>query len=103
MLRFFCRFLGIWSFAAALVFGLVDGAKSIAASGVVTTPLAETLAMLGGSQGAEAPASTPWPLGPTLDWLLAVPVAIVLLALGIMLLAIGRRRRQPRIGREFAI
>ena len=35
MLRFFCRFLGTWSFAAALVVGVVDGAKSIAASGLV--------------------------------------------------------------------
>ena len=43
MLRFLSRFLGFWLVAAALVAGVVDGAKSIAASALVITPLAETL------------------------------------------------------------
>jgi hypothetical protein len=103
MLRFLSRFLGVWLLAAALVLAEVDGAKSIAASLVVVTPLSETLAMVA-ERDAGAPAAAPqapWPLDAALIWLLAAPTAMVLLVLGVFFLAVGRRR--PRLGGEFAI
>jgi hypothetical protein len=104
MLRFLSRFLGVWLVAGALVFAVVDGAKSIAASLVVVTPLSETLAMLAERDAAmpAAPVQAPWPLDAALAWLLAAPTAVALLVLGVFFLAVGRRRR-PRLGREFAI
>ena len=50
MLRFLSRFLGFWLVAAAVVMGVVDGAKSIAASAVVTTSLAEVWALVAGAR-----------------------------------------------------
>ena len=67
MLRFLARFIGFWLVAAAVVFAVVDGAKSIAASGLVTTPVAEAWAYFAAAgtvadRTAEAPFNAPWPL-----------------------------------------
>ena len=107
MLRFLSRFLGYWLLAAALVAAIVDGAKSIAASAVVLTPIAETWALIapllaGGEAAEPAPAApAPWPLDLALAWLTAAPTAAVLAALGFILLVAGRKRRAASF-REFA-
>jgi hypothetical protein len=95
MLRFALRFLGVWVFAAALVMAVVDGAKSIAASAVVTTPVADVLAALAARQppAAEAASALPWPLDQAIAWFLAAPAAAILAFLGVGLLVVGRRRR----------
>ncbi len=106
MFRFIARFFGFWLVAAALVAGVVDGAKSIAASSLVLTPVAETyttLATIGQPQPANVELPTaPWPLGLALDWLMAAPTVVVLTVLGVVLLILGARRRRPFLSREFA-
>jgi len=107
MLRFIARFFGFWLVAAALVAAIVDGAKSIAASALVTTPLFETwttiAALMGAQDAAEAtPPNAPWPLDLALAWLLAAPSVVVLAVIGVALLVVGAKRRRPSLGREFA-
>ena len=109
MLRFLARFLGFWLVAAALVTAVVDGAKSIAASALVATPLAEswaTIVAMAGSgddaAAASATAATSGPLAIALAWLFAAPTLLVLAVPGVALLIIGARRRRYSIGREFA-
>ncbi len=111
MLRFASRFLGFWLVAAALVAGVVDGAKSIGASHLVVTSVGEAwtaLAAFGGSEHAAAtaeaaaPLTAPWPLDMPLQWLLAAPMVAVLGILGAVLLILGAKRRPPSLSREFA-
>lgn len=100
MLRFLSRFIGTWLVAAALVAAVVDGAKSIAASAVVITPLSQTLAMIS-SQGTAGEPAAP-ALGFVWSWLLGAPTAALLAALGFLFLAAGRKRRGPLLGPEIA-
>ena len=108
MLRFLSRFLGYWLLAAALVAAVVDGAKSIAASAMVTTPVAETWATLrallapGDAVEAAGSSTPPWPLDFLLNWLLTAPTAVIAATLGLVLLVLGRKRRAAAFGREFA-
>lgn len=106
MFRFASRFLGFWLLAAALVAGVVDGAKSIAASSLVLTSAAETWAMIaaaGGTQPAAEPLAAPWPpVDLALQFLLAAPTVVVLGALGAAFLILGAKRRPPSLSREFA-
>ncbi len=110
MLRFVSRFLGCWLVAAALVAAVVDGAKSIAASALVLTPVAETwaaLAALGAAPAADpaAAAAAPppaWPLDALSAALLSAPTAAVLALLGFLFLVAGRKRRRTFLGREYA-
>ena len=108
MLRFLARFLGFWLVAAALVTAVVDGAKSIAASALVATPLAEswaTIVAMASSGDAAAPGAAEAASGPldiALAWLFAAPTLLVLAVPGVALLVIGAKRRRYSIGREFA-
>jgi hypothetical protein len=106
MFRFLARFLGFWVIAAALVVAVVDGAKSIAASGLVLTPVAETyltvLALIKPANAETALPTAPSPLDVPLNWLLSAPTAVVLVFVGIALLVLGARRRRPFLSREFA-
>jgi hypothetical protein len=106
MIRFIARFLGFWIVAAGLVAAVVDGAKSIAASSLVLTPVSETyVTILSLVEQTPAPAeipTAPWPLDLPLAWLMAAPTAVVLAALGVALLVLGARRRRPFLSREFA-
>ena len=103
MLRFASRFIGFWLLAAALVAAVVDGAKSIAASALMLTPVAETWATLGGSAPAAAePSSLRWPFNLALDWLLTAPTVAIIGVLGVLLLIVGAKKRPPQLGREYA-
>jgi hypothetical protein len=106
MLRLLSRFLGYWLVAGALVAAVVDGAKSIAASAWVTTPLADTWAAVAAGLGIEA-GSLPQPFSsPAVDaavaWLFAAPTAAVLAVLGFLFLAAGRKRRRILFSNEIA-
>jgi hypothetical protein len=106
MLRFFARFVGFWLVAAALVAAVVDGAKSIAASALVITPVAATwtelTALLSrGEAEAEGQWTAPWPLDIAVAWLLTFPTVAVLAGFGVFFLVLGAKRRRPSIGREF--
>jgi hypothetical protein len=106
MLRWFVRFVGLWLVAGALVAAVVDGAKSIGASRLVLTSVAETWTTMAEFGEAESvvfePPSAPWPLDILLDWLYAAPSAAVLAVLGFLLLVAGQRPRRPQLGPEFA-
>jgi hypothetical protein len=106
VLRFICRFLGVWLLAAALVFAVIDGAKTIAAAELVTTPVMESWAMVAGAGAEEAggrqPIAAPWPLDIAAAWLLVAPTSAALLVIAVILLIVGRRRRPQRLTREFA-
>ena len=106
MLRFISRFLGFWLVAAALVAAVVDGAKSIAASSLVTTSLGETWAIVAGISGNEpllsAIANLPWLVAAPINWLLAAPTVAVFGIIGVTLLVLGAKRRPPSLSREFA-
>jgi hypothetical protein len=105
MLRFLARTLGFWLVAAAIVAGVVDGAKTIAASSLVITPLSETIAMIAAAGKAEAPAipaDWPWLFALPFQFLLAAPTVFVVGAPGIALLVLGAKRRPPSLSREFA-
>jgi hypothetical protein len=104
MLRFVSRFLGFWILAAAVVAGVVDGAKSIAASSLVTTSLGETWITVASflEDGPAAPLSAPSLLDLPLQWLLAAPAVAVLAIAGAALLILGAKRRPPSLSREFA-
>ena len=105
MLRFASRFLGFWLVAAARVAGVVDGAKTIAASSLILTSVAETWGLIqaaaGGSPVIE-PIAARWPLNLVLEFLLSAPTVVVLGALGAFLLIVGAKRRPPSLSREFA-
>ncbi len=105
MLRFLSRFLGIWLVAGALVAGVVDGAKSIAASALVLTPLGESwtgLATFAGGAAPGEPAAAPWPVDTLLAWALSAPTLAVLAVAGVLLLVAGRRRRSAYLSRGYA-
>jgi MYXO-CTERM domain-containing protein len=100
MLRFFSRFLGVWTVAGALVVAIIDGSRSIAASALTYTRAADTWSLLGGTRSDGA--GTLAALEPALAWLMDAPTAAILAVLGFLLLAAGRRRRRGLPGREFA-
>jgi hypothetical protein len=105
MLRLLSRFLGYWLVAAALIAAVLDGAKSIAASAVVTTPLADSWAMVSSVLGGEGAVPQPFPqpaLQAVMNWLFAAPTAAVLAALGFLLLVAGRKRRRALFSNEIA-
>jgi len=105
MLRFISRFLGFWLAAAAIVAAVVDGAKSIADSTLVTTSLSETWGMIAAAAGMEPLgelSAVPWPLNLPLAGLLAAPTVVILGALGVAFLVLGAKRRPPSLSQEFA-
>lgn len=102
MIRFTFRFLGLWILAAAFIFLIYDGTKSIADrtdffitrtsdvwSAVHQTSLA-ALQPLIEKQAA-------WLWDPVLVTVLAQPAWLVLAAIGIFLIVIGRKKK-PLIG-----
>lgn len=97
-MRFLARFVGLWLLAAALVFAVIDGARSIAGSEMSLTPL-------GATWSGTAPASLESVemffterLGADWFWegpaqsVLAVPTWGVLAILGLFLVLVGRPR-----------
>jgi hypothetical protein len=107
MLRLLARFIGYWFVAGAIVMAVVDGAKSIAASALVTTPLAESWAILFAAteetaSAAGAPLTLDGPAGTALNWLFAAPTAAVLAALGFLFLLAGAKRRRALFSHELA-
>jgi hypothetical protein len=105
MLSLPTRLAGLLLIAAALVAAVVDGAKSIAASELVVTPLGQTWfqidrAGLGAVQQWIQAEVEPWLGGwvwrPAIQSVLALPTALSAAALGALLIVVStRRRRRP--------
>ena len=97
MLRFLVRALGFvalaWAFAAAVM----DGARSIANSAVLLTPLGTTLARLAPEKFEELPAAAaridPKLWDPVLIHVLYIPTFVALAVVGLVLTALAPPRR----------
>jgi hypothetical protein len=106
MIRFLFRFVAFWLLAAALVALIVDGAKSIAASELVTTPLGLAWSQLAPTSliqtqfAIEEHLGQPWLWDVLTEWVLSAPVWATVGLLGLILMLLGRRRRRKRFGEE---
>ena len=101
MLAFF-RFLAAVFLLIALLAGVYDGTRTLAAERLVTTSLLEhwsALAptLLATTQGAVKRATHPlvWDVG--LAKVLLLPASLVLFAIGVLFAYIGRRRRRVNV------
>lgn len=101
MIRFFFRFFGLMSLAAAFILLIYDGMKSMAGNAVSLTPVSELWDMIQ-STGTQNFQRLVDHYSPGLWETLVVPVLsapswIVLAAFGIVLMLLGRKKK-PLIG-----
>jgi hypothetical protein len=98
MIRFLFRLAGFLLLAAGFVSVVIDGTRSIAASGLRVTRLGETLDYLAPGKVAQLQPMIeklhPKLWDPAAQWLLGSPTAVVVGLVGLILLWIGRPRRQ---------
>ena len=103
MIAFTVRFIGLWLIAAALVAGVIDVTKSIAANGVVMTPLGATWfsinrqSLEAAQRGVETNVETyvgGWLWDPVIQSILGLPTWAVVGVLGALMVYLGRRRRR---------
>jgi hypothetical protein len=101
MIRFLLRFVGLWTLAAAFIFLVYDGTKSIASNALFFTQVKDVWgsvhqsSMIAMQPKLESIAGFLW--DPGMTTFLDAPVTAVLLILGVILLLLGRKRR-PLIG-----
>jgi hypothetical protein len=101
MIRFLLRFIGLWLLAAAFIFVVYDGTKSIAGNMLFLTKVQDvwgnvhqaSLAAL--KPTLEGYATVLW--DPLMTTLLNAPIALALGVLGALLLLLGRKKK-PLIG-----
>lgn len=102
MIRFLLRTLGLLSLAAAFVFLVYDGTKSIAANALVFTKVSEIWVLVSATSLQQlqplieqnAPA---WAWDPVAVTLLNSPACVVFAVVGAVLVLLGRQRK-PLIG-----
>jgi hypothetical protein len=102
MIRFLLRFIGLWILAAAFIFLIYDGTKSIAGKTVIMKPFGETwndihstsLQLL---QPAIERHVAGWLWDPVVLSILTAPTWLVLGVIGIVLIILGRKQK-PLIG-----
>jgi hypothetical protein len=102
MIRFLFRFLGLWILAAAFLFLVIDGTRSIAGNAVLVTKLGQTwtdihtdsLQLL---QARIERHAAPWLWQLVMQPILEQPTWLVLGILGALLIIIGRKKK-PLIG-----
>lgn len=100
MLRFIARSLGLWLLAGALVALVVDGARSIAASEIVLTPLAALWLAISPTSLDAARVSVesrlhPWLWDPLIATLLLAPASAALALVGAGFLYVGQKPSPP--------
>jgi hypothetical protein len=102
MIRLLLRFIGLWFVAGGAIFFVIDAAKSISASALITTPLGQSWFELSSGTLNLSQAIIQRYLHPAI-WdpgvlnILLLPSFVVLLAIGLIFLVIGRKKR-PRNG-----
>jgi hypothetical protein len=102
MIRFLLRFTGLWILAAAFIFFIYDGTKSIAGQAMIMKPFGETwndihstsLQLL---QPAIERHIALWLWDPVVLSVLTSPTWLVLGVVGIVLIIVGRKKK-PLIG-----
>ena len=102
MIRFVLRYLGLWILAAAFVWIVIDGTKSIAGNGISFTQLGQTWYDLNPNslqllQPAIERHVAVWLWNPVIQTVLEQPTWLVLGVLGAVLILLGRKKR-PMIG-----
>jgi len=102
MIRFVLRFAGLWILAAAFVWLVVDGTKSIAANAIFITKLGKAWYDINpGSLLLLQPAIerhvAQWLWNPVIQTVLEQPTWLVLGVLGAILVLLGRKKK-PLIG-----
>ncbi|HMA74181.1 MAG TPA: hypothetical protein VKP67_22240 [Xanthobacteraceae bacterium] len=102
MIRFLFRTLGLLLLAAAFVFVVYDGTKSIAANALLYSKVDEIWSLVhAGSLQQLQPFiekyAPPWIWNPVATTILNAPAAVVFGIIGIILILLGRRKR-PLIG-----
>ncbi len=101
MLRFLARALGLLALAAAFASAVMDGARSIANSAPLWTPLGTTLARLAPAKMEQLPALAskihPKLWDPALIDVLWAPTSAALAIVGVLLMALGSLGRHRRL------
>jgi hypothetical protein len=102
MIRFIFRFAGLWILAAAFVWLVIDGTKSIAGNAIVVTKLANTWYEISPSsllwvQPAIEHHASEWLWNPVAQTILEQPTWLVLGVIGSILILVGRKKK-PLIG-----
>ncbi len=102
MIRFLFRMLGLLFLAAAFVFFVYDGTKSIAANTIVHTKVSEIWTLISPRslqqlQPFIVDHTTPWLWDPVMVTILNGPVFVAFAIVGAILLLLGRRKK-PLIG-----
>lgn len=97
MIRFLFRLLGLLSLSIAVILAVLDGARSVAASRLVLTPLGTSWYSispdsLNGAQAGIQRYLHPSIWDPYMIWLLNQPGAIVLAILAMIFYMLGRKR-----------
>ncbi len=99
MIRFLFRFLGLWLLAGAFVALVIDGTRSVSASRLVFAPLRDAWTMFDSAHLAAIEKKFEGSLlEPALTLLLSLPFFAFLALIGLLLLLIGRRKREIRVG-----
>jgi len=102
MIRFLSRFVGLWMIAGALVALVVDGAKTIAASALTFTSLAQSWQYIAPQdyaafetfmQKTAVPHAGTWLWDPVTLAILGAPGWLILGLVGGFLAYVGRKRR----------
>jgi len=99
MIRFLFRFIGLWLLAGAFAALVIDGTRSVAASQLTITPVRDAWELLNpaGLAAAQKQFATA-PLDQVFALLLGAPLWILLAVIGVVFLALGRRKRTATIG-----
>ncbi|MEZ5787667.1 MAG: hypothetical protein R3D62_14615 [Xanthobacteraceae bacterium] len=102
MIRFILRFLGLWILAAAFIFLVYDGTKSIAANAIQFTIAKDLWSSI--DQGSRAAFESwvmtnlpPWVWDPVVRTILDQPAWLILGVLGAFMIILGQRKK-PLIG-----
>jgi hypothetical protein len=108
MIRLLFRFFGYWLLAGALIAAIIDAARSIAASALVTTAFGQHFQQLAPALlqrlefGVSNNLGAPWLWDAVFVNILSWPTFAVFAILALIFLIIGRRKRAPVVGDDFA-
>ncbi len=99
MIRFLFRFTGLWLLAGAFVALVIDGTRSVSASRLVLAPVRDAWGLMDpASLDAVQKKFAGGAAENALGLLLAMPFFALLALAGLLLLLVGRRKRDVRIG-----